>query len=60
MDSYSRFSNGYYSDALQYTKDVLRASSSIEEIIKNANIKEETKEEMEERIRENRHYYITN
>ncbi|HSQ89908.1 hypothetical protein [Romboutsia sp.] len=46
----SRFSNGHYEDALQYTKDVLSSSSSIYEIIINANIVEESKEEMEERI----------
>lgn len=54
MENKSRFSNGYYDDGLQFTKDVLRLSSSIDEIIKNANIQEETKEEMEERIKENR------
>lgn len=55
MDNEDRFSNGYYSDALQYTKDVLSASSSIDDIIMNANIKEETLEEMQQRIRENRY-----
>ena len=31
----SRFYNGHYSDALQYTKDILKGSSSIDEIIIN-------------------------
>lgn len=29
----NRFRNGHYEDALQYTKEVLSQSSSIEEII---------------------------
>ena len=31
----SRFYNGHYDDALQYTKDILKSSSSIDEIINN-------------------------
>ena len=31
----NRFYNGHYSDALQYTKDILKGSSSIDEIIIN-------------------------
>ncbi|MGL6108016.1 hypothetical protein [Romboutsia sp.] len=46
----SRFRKGHYEDALQYTKEILSSSSSIDEIIANANIKEETKEEMEDRL----------
>lgn len=48
----SRFRKGHYEDALQYTKDILSSSSSIDEIAFNANIKEETKEEMEERLKD--------
>lgn len=37
----SRFYNEHYNDALQYTKDILRSSSSIDEIKMNLdNIKE--------------------
>ena len=37
----SRFYNGHYNDALQYTKDILKSSSSIDEIIINVdNIKD--------------------
>jgi len=51
----SRFSHGHYEDALQYTKEVLSNSSSIDEIITNANIIEENnKEEMEERKIQNK------
>lgn len=46
----NRFRKGHYEDALQYTKEILSSSSSINEIVRNANIKEETKEEMEERL----------
>ena len=31
----NKFYNGNYNDALQYTKDVLKSSSSIDEIISN-------------------------
>ncbi|MGL5345781.1 MAG: hypothetical protein ACRDA3_00350 [Peptostreptococcaceae bacterium] len=48
----SRFRKGHYEDALQYTKDILSSSSSIDEIIINANIKEENRDEMEERLKE--------
>lgn len=48
----NRFRNGHYEDALQYTKDILSSSSSIDEIAINANIVEETKEEMEERLKD--------
>lgn len=47
----SRFSNGHYDDALQFTKDVLSNSSSIEEIIFNANIIEESEDEAKERLK---------
>ncbi len=51
----SRFSHGHYEDALQYTKEILSSSSSIEEIITNANIIEESnEEEMEERKIQNK------
>lgn len=46
----SRFQTGQYESALQFTKDVLSSSSSIDEIAINANIREETLEEMEERL----------
>ena len=49
-----RFSNGVYNNALEYTKNILKESSSIDDIIKNANIVEETEEEMKERLRESR------
>lgn len=45
--SESRFRNGHYKDALQYAKDVLSSSSSIDEIITNANIKEENTKDLE-------------
>ncbi|MGL4910831.1 MAG: hypothetical protein ACRC3Y_00235 [Romboutsia sp.] len=41
----SRFSNGHYDDALQYAKDILSNSSSIEEIVSNTNVLKENKEE---------------
>lgn len=41
----SRFSNGHYDDALQYAKDILSNSSSIEEIVSNSNISKDSKEE---------------
>ena len=37
-----RFSNGHYIDALEYTKNILKISSSIDEIIVNANETNET------------------
>lgn len=43
----NRFRNGHYKDALQYTKDVLSNSSSIEEII-NTFTKEDEKENKDE------------
>ena len=46
----SRFSNGHYDDALQYTKEILSNSSSIEEIILNSNMVEEAKEKIENTI----------
>lgn len=49
MDS-NRFRRGNYEDALQYTKDILSSSSSIDEIISNAQIMEESEKEMEERL----------
>ena len=54
MTGNDRFSNGVYSNALEYTKHILKESSSIDDIIKNANILEETEEEMRERIKESR------
>ena len=42
----SRFSHGHYEDALEYTKDILSNSSSIDEIITNANIIEENNEKV--------------
>lgn len=42
----SRFNNGHYNDALQYTKDILKSSSSIDEIKMNLdNIKDTIKNE---------------
>lgn len=41
---------GHYKDALEFTKDVLSCSSSIDEIAINANIQEETIDEMKERL----------
>ena len=42
----SRFCNGQYNDALQYTKDILKSSSSIDEIKINLdNIKDIIKNE---------------
>ncbi len=43
----NRFRNGHYEDALQYTKEVLSQSSSIEEII-NTFIKEDKEEDTDE------------
>ncbi|MGX4600123.1 hypothetical protein [Faecalimicrobium sp. JNUCC 81] len=40
--SENRLESGHYKDALQYAKDVLSSSSSIDEIIANSNIKEES------------------
>lgn len=37
----SRFYNGHYHDAIQYTKDILKISSSIDEIIININNKKD-------------------
>lgn len=51
----NRFKKGPYEDALQFAKDVLSSSSSIEEIIKNARIEEETEEEMNERLKNLQH-----
>lgn len=44
----NRFRIGHYEDALQYTKDILSSSSSIDEIAFKANIIEETNEELDE------------
>ena len=44
----NRFRNGHYEDALQYTKDVLSHSSSIEEIIVNTSLEEDEKENQDE------------
>jgi hypothetical protein len=41
----NRFRNGHYEDALEFAKEVLSNSSSIEEIIKNSTIKEDEKED---------------
>ena len=43
----NRFRNGHYEDALQYTKEVLSQSSSIEEII-NTFTKEDKEEDTDE------------
>ncbi len=43
----NRFRNGHYEDALQYTKEVLSQSSSIEEII-NTFTKEDKDEDKDE------------
>lgn len=43
----NRFRNGHYEDALQYTKEVLSQSSSIEEIINTFN-KEDKEEDTDE------------
>ncbi len=40
----NRFRYGQYEDALQYAKDVLSHSSSIEEIIINVSLEEENQE----------------
>lgn len=40
----SRFYNEHYSDALEYTKDILKSSSSIDEIINNINNVKSTNE----------------
>ncbi|WP_154658893.1 hypothetical protein [[Clostridium] dakarense] len=45
--SENKFKNGHYKDALQYAKDVLSSSSSIDEIIANSNIKEENLDDLE-------------
>ncbi len=37
-----RINNGHYIDALEYTKNILKISSSIDEIIINANETNET------------------
>lgn len=46
----NRFRKGPYEDALQFAKEVLSSSSSIDEIIINAGIEEETEEEMKKRL----------
>lgn len=46
----NRFRKGPYDDALQFAKDILSSSSSMDEIIVNAGIEEETIEEMEDRL----------
>lgn len=48
----SRFYNGHYNDALQYTKDILKSSSSIDEIeinIDNSKVNNESKENISEK-----------
>lgn len=45
----NRFKKGHYEDALQYAKDILSSSSSIDEIVFNAKIEEESIEEMKEK-----------
>lgn len=44
----NRFRIGHYEDAIQYTKDILSSSSSIDEIAFKANIIEKSKIEIEE------------
>ncbi|MEF9992518.1 MAG: hypothetical protein RRZ84_02635 [Romboutsia sp.] len=46
----NRFRKGPYEDALQYAKDILSSSSSIDEIIVNANIEQELEQEMEKQV----------
>ncbi len=48
----SRFYNGHYNDALQYTKDILKSSSSIDEIeinIDNSKVNNKSKEDISEK-----------
>ena len=46
--SENRFRLGHYEDAIQYTKDILSSSSSIDEIALKANIIEESKTDIDE------------
>ena len=45
----NRFRLGHYEDAIQYTKDILSSSSSIDEIALKANIIEESKTDIDEK-----------
>ena len=45
----NRFRIGHYEDAIQYTKDILSSSSSIDEIAFKANIIEESKTDIDEK-----------
>ena len=45
----NRFRIGHYEDAIQYTKDILSSSSSIDEIALKANIIEESKTDIDEK-----------
>ena len=45
----NRFRIGHYEDAIQYTKDILSSSSSIDEIAFKANIVEESKIDIDEK-----------
>ena len=45
----NRFRLGHYEDAIQYTKDILSSSSSIDEIAIKANIIEESKTDIDEK-----------
>lgn len=45
----NRFRIGHYEDAIQYTKDILSSSSSIDEIAIKANIIEESKTDIDEK-----------
>ena len=46
----NRFKKGQYDDALQYTKDILSNSSSINEIIIKNNIKEHVSKSLKSNI----------
>lgn len=46
----NRFKIGHYEDALQFAKEVLSSSSSIDEIVLNAGIEEESEDEAKERL----------
>ena len=45
----NRFRLGHYEDAIQYTKDILSSSSSIDERALKANIIEESKTDIDEK-----------
>ncbi len=45
----SRFSNGHYEDALQYTKEILSSSSSMDEIVVNLKVLENIKKQQRDK-----------